>query len=207
MVDTTFTDELASKAPVPGGGGASAYAGALAAALGSMVANLTIGKKKFLDRDAELREALAALDACRADLLAAIDADAAAFATLAASWKLPKETDEQLAARHEAEQTALDAACAVPLDIMRLCVRVIELDAYLMRNSVRLALSDVGASAVLAKAALTSAALNVAINTALMDDEAKARGLEEDADAMVEKAGAAADAVHAFVRTEIRRGA
>lgn len=207
MVDTTFTDELASKAPVPGGGGASAYAGALAAALGSMVANLTIGKKKFLDRDAELREALAALDACRADLLAAIDADAAAFATLAASWKLPKETDEQLAARHEAEQAALDAACAVPLDIMRLCVRVIELDAYLMRNSVRLALSDVGASAVLAKAALTSAALNVTINTALMDDEAKARGLEEDADAMVEKAGAAADAVHAFVCAEIRRGA
>ena len=207
MVDTTFTDELASKAPVPGGGGASAYAGALAAALGSMVANLTIGKKKFLDRDAELREALAALDACRADLLAAIDADAAAFATLAASWKLPKETDEQLAARHEAEQAALDAACAVPLDIMRLCVRVIELDAYLMRNSVRLALSDVGASAVLAKAALTSAALNVTINTALMDDEAKARGLEEDADAMVDKAGAAADAVHAFVPAEIRRGA
>ena len=207
MVDTTFTDELASKAPVPGGGGASAYAGALAAALGSMVANLTIGKKKFLDRDAELREALAALDACRADLLAAIDADAAAFATLAASWKLPKETDEQLATRHGAEQAALDAACAVPLDIMRLCVRVIELDAYLMRNSVRLALSDVGASAVLAKAALTSAALNVTINTALMDDEAQARGLEEDADAMVEKAGAAADAVHAFVRAEIRRGA
>ena len=53
MVDTTFTDALASKAPTPGGGGASAMAGALAAALGSMVAHLTIGKKKFLDRDAE----------------------------------------------------------------------------------------------------------------------------------------------------------
>ncbi|MDO4443791.1 MAG: cyclodeaminase/cyclohydrolase family protein [Slackia sp.] len=205
MVDTTFTDALASKAPVPGGGGASAYAGALAAALGSMVMHLTIGKKKFLDRDAELKEALSAFDACRADLLALIDADAEAFAALAATWKMPKETEEQQVERHNAEQAALDAACDVPMRIMRVCTRVIEVDASIAHNSSQLALSDAGASAILAKAALEAASLNVYINTSLMDDEEKARSLEEECDAMVEKAGRVADEVSAFVRERIRR--
>lgn len=205
MVDRTFVDALASKAPTPGGGGASAMAGALAAALGSMVAHLTIGKKKFFDRDAELKEALAALDACRTELLASIDADAEAFAELAVTWKMPKETEEQQLARHRAEQAALDAACAVPLQIMETCVRVVEIDAYLVRNSARLALSDVGASAALVRAALEAASLNVFINTSLMDDEEKARAFERDADAMLEKAGAAAGELFDFVRSEIRR--
>lgn len=205
MVDTTFTDALASKAPVPGGGGASAMAGALAAALGSMVAHLTIGKKKFLDRDAELKEALADFDACRAELLALIDADAEAFAKLAATWSMPKETGEQQAARHDAEQRALDAACDVPMRIMRVCVRVVEIDAYVAHNASRLALSDAGASAILAKAALEAASLNVYINTSLMDDEEKARALEDESDAMVEAAGRMADEISAYVRTLIRR--
>lgn len=205
MVDTTFTDALASKAPTPGGGGASAMAGALAAALGSMVAHLTIGKKKFLDRDAELKKALADFDACRAELLALIDADAEAFAALAATWKMPKETEEEQAARHDAEQRALGAACDVPLCIMRTCARVIGIDAYMAYNGSHLALSDAGAAAVLAKAALEAASLNVYINTSLMDDEAAARALEEESDALIADAGRAADEVAAFVRAQIRR--
>lgn len=205
MVDTTFTDALASKAPTPGGGGASAMAGALAAALGSMVAHLTIGKKKFLDRDAELKEALADFDACRAELLALIDADAEAFAALAATWRMPKETDEQQAARHAAEQHALVAACDVPMRIMRTCVRVIEIDAYVAHNGSHLALSDAGAAAVLAKAALEAASLNVYINTSLMDDEAAARALEDESDALIAQAGGIADEVSAYVRSRIRR--
>lgn len=205
MVDTTFTDALASKAPTPGGGGASAMAGALAAALGSMVAHLTIGKKKFLDRDAELKEALADFDACRAELLALIDADAEAFAALAATWRMPKETDEQQAARHATEQHALVAACDVPMRIMRTCVRVIEIDAYVAHNGSHLALSDAGAAAVLAKAALEAASLNVYINTSLMDDEAAARALEDESDALIAQAGGIADEVSAYVRSRIRR--
>lgn len=205
MVDTTFTDALSSKAPVPGGGGASAYAGALAAGLGSMVAHLTIGKKKFLDRDAELKEALASFDACRAELLALIDADAEAFAALADTWKMPKETEEQQAARHAAEQRALDGACDVPMRIMCVCARVIEADAYVAHNGSHLALSDAGASAILAKASLEAASLNVYINTSLMDDCEKARALEEECDALIAQAGRDADEVIAFVRSQVRR--
>ena len=111
MIDTKFTDDLASKTPVPGGGGASAYAGALAAALGSMVANLTIGKPKFADREQALQETLAGLNAYRGELISLIDGDAEAFSKLAACWKMPKDTEEEKARRSRAEQEALRAAC------------------------------------------------------------------------------------------------
>lgn len=199
MVDTTFTDELASKAPTPGGGGASAYAGALAAALGSMVARLTIGKPKFVDREEVLQETLANLDAQRCELLALIDGDANAFSKLAACWKMPKSTQDEQALRARAEQEALFAACEVPLSIMRVCARVVEADEYLVANSTKLALSDVGASAVLAKAALLAASLNVFINTGLMEDVERARAYEEEARRLIAQTGKAADEVHKAV--------
>lgn len=205
MVDTKFTDDLASGAPVPGGGGASAYAGALAAALGSMVANLTIGKPKFADREAELKRTLESLDARRNELLALIDADAEAFSKLAACWKMPKATQEERAFRARAEQDALHAACEVPLSIMRVCALVVEADEYLVANSAKLALSDVGASAVLAKAALEAASLNVFINTGLMDEEERALAYEEEARRLIAKTGKAADEVHGAVRDAITR--
>lgn len=205
MVDTKFTDDLASGAPVPGGGGASAYAGALAAALGSMVANLTIGKPKFADREAELKRTLESLDARRSELLALIDADAEAFSKLAACWKMPKATQEERAFRARAEQDALYAACEVPLSIMRVCALVVEADEYLVANSAKLALSDVGASAVLAKAALEAASLNVFINTGLMDEEERALAYEEEARRLIAQTGKAADEVHGVVRDAITR--
>lgn len=205
MVDTKFTDDLASGAPVPGGGGASAYAGALAAALGSMVANLTIGKPKFADREAELKRTLESLDARRNELLALIDADAEAFSKLAACWKMPKATQEERAFRARAEQDALHAACEVPLSIMRVCALVVEAGEYLVANSAKLALSDVGASAVLAKAALEAASLNVFINTGLMDEEERALAYEEEARRLIAKTGKAADEVHGAVRDAITR--
>lgn len=205
MVDTKFTDDLASGAPVPGGGGASAYAGALAAALGSMVANLTIGKPKFADREAELKRTLESLDARRNELLALIDADAEAFSKLAACWKMPKATQEERAFRARAEQDALHAACEVPLSIMRVCALVVEADEYLVANSAKLALSDVGASAVLAKAALEAASLNVFINTGLMDEEERALAYEEEARRLIAQTGKAADEVHGAVRDAITR--
>lgn len=205
MVDTKFTDDLASGAPVPGGGGASAYAGALAAALGSMVANLTIGKPKFADREAELKRTLESLDARRSELLALIDADAEAFSKLAACWKMPKATQEERAFRARAEQDALYAACEVPLSIMRVCALVVEADEYLVANSAKLALSDVGASAVFAKAALEAASLNVFINTGLMDEEERALAYEEEARRLIAQTGKAADEVHGVVRDAITR--
>ena len=118
MVDATFIDALASKAPTPGGGGASACAGALASALASMVGNLTVGKKKYADVEERMQAELVELDDTRARLLALIDEDARAFAPLAAAYGMPKGTDEERAAQSAALQKALVGACEVPLEIM-----------------------------------------------------------------------------------------
>ena len=180
MADAEFTDALASSAPVPGGGGAAAYAGALAAALGAMVGNITAGKPKFADVADEMRASIAALDASRAHLFELIESDAKAFSGLAAAWKLPRETEEEQADRRRAEQSALVDACEVPLRIMRVCAEIVSVDEFLAGNASKLVLSDVGASAILAKAALEAAALNVRINTSLMDDADRAAQFNDE---------------------------
>ena len=119
MVDSTFIDELASAAPTPGGGGASAYVGAVASALASMVGNLTAGKKTYVAVEAEVQDALRDLEGVRGKLLALIESDAAAFEPLAASYRMPKATPEEAAAKQAALQAALGPACDVPLEIGR----------------------------------------------------------------------------------------
>ena len=198
MVNTEFVDELASAAPVPGGGGGAAYAGALAAALGAMVGNITAGKPKFADVADDMRASVAALDEARVQLFELIDADAQAFSQLAATWKLPRATEDEKAARHAAEQAALVDACDVPLCIMQVCADVIAADDFLANNASKLVLSDVGASAILAKAALQAAALNVHINTNLMDDAARAASLNEQCEKLL---GAPCDAAQAIYDT------
>lgn len=115
MVNAEFVDALASDAAVPGGGGGAAYAGALAAALGAMVGNITAGKPKFADVADDIRASVVELDAARTRLLELIDEDAEAFSRLAATWKLSRATEEEKAARHAAEQAALVGACEVPV--------------------------------------------------------------------------------------------
>ena len=100
MVDTTFIDKLASADPTPGGGGACAYCGALAAALGSMVGNLTVGKPKYAQVEERVKETLGELEALRVRLLELIDEDARAFAPLAAAYGMPRSTPEELAEQH-----------------------------------------------------------------------------------------------------------
>ena len=100
MVNTEFVDALASDAAVPGGGGGAAYAGALAAALGAMVGNITAGKPKFADVADDMRASVVELDAARARLLELIDEDAEAFSRLAATWKLSRATGEELSLIH-----------------------------------------------------------------------------------------------------------
>ena len=168
MVDTEFVEALASKAPTPGGGGASAYAGALASALASMVGNLTVGKKKYADVEERMRAELVELDDTRAHLLSLIDEDARAFEPLAAAYGMPKDTDAERAAQNAALQKALVGACEVPLEIMACCLQVIESCVFVARHGSVLALSDAGAGAVLAKAALMAASLNVVINIGSM---------------------------------------
>ena len=199
MVDTEFIEALASKAPTPGGGGASAYAGALASALASMVGNLTVGKKKYAAVEERMRAELLALEATRLRLLELIDGDAAAFAPLAAAYGLPRGTDEAAAAQRAALQVALVDACEVPLEIMRQCVQVIESCVFMAKHGSVLALSDAGAAVVLAKAALLSASLNVRINIGSMADKARAKAYRDQMEDLIAAGGTLADDVYAGV--------
>ena len=206
MVDTEFVEALASKAPTPGGGGASAYAGALASALASMVGNLTVGKKKYADVEERMRAELVELDDTRAHLLSLIDEDARAFEPLArafeplaAAYGMPKDTDAERAAQNAALQKALVGACEVPLEIMACCLQVIESCVFVARHGWVLALSDAGAGAVLAKAALMAASLNVVINIGSMDDVERADVYRNQMEDLLAAGGAMADEVYADV--------
>ena len=203
MVNAEFVDALASDAAVPGGGGGAAYAGALAAALGAMVGNITAGKPKFADVADDMRASVVELDAARARLLELIDEDAEAFSRLAATWKLSRATEEEKAARHAAEQAALVGACEVPLR-MCVCAAVIESDEFLASNASKLVLSDVGASAILAKGALQAAALNVHINTNLMDDAVQAAAFNEECAQLLTQPCDAAQAIYDKVAAAIK---
>lgn len=203
MYDTSFIDELASAAPTPGGGGASAYAGALAAALAAMVGNLTVGKKSYADVEDEVRSSLVRLDVLRARLVAYVDEDARAFEPLAACYRMPKETSEEQAAKNAALQQALMAACEVPLAIMRTVEAVVDEIDFLARNGSKLARSDAGVAATFARAAIEGASLNIFINAASMDDEERAANLRDEALALVEAARVRCCSLFDFVMHEI----
>lgn len=205
MVDTTFLDELASKAPTPGGGGASAYAGALAAALASMVGNLTVGKKTYAAVEGQVTESLDTLENLRKHLLALIDEDARVFGPLSDCYRMPSETEEQKAAKNAALQAALTDACLVPLQIMGVCNAVMSEAGFLAHNGSRLAVSDAGASAILARAAVRAASLNVFINTGSMEDREKAARFEEQADWLIAETDKEADDICSYVMGCIRK--
>lgn len=196
MLDTEFIDALASKAPTPGGGGASAYAGALASALASMVGNLTVGKKKYAEVEERVQSELLELDDTRLRLLELVQADADAFAPLAAAYGMPRGTDEEAAAQKAALQHALVDACEVPLEIMRQCVQVVESCVFLAKHGSVMAVSDAGAGAVLAKAALLAASLNVRINIGSMDDTARAAAYRDEMEDLIAAGSALADDVY-----------
>lgn len=196
MLDTEFIDALASKAPTPGGGGASAYAGALASALASMVGNLTVGKKKYAEVEERVQSELLELDDTRLRLLELVQADADAFAPLAAAYGMPRGTDEEAAAQKAALQHALVDACEVPLEIMRQCVQVVESCVFLAKHGSVMAVSDAGAGAVLAKAALLAASLNVRINIGSMDDATRAAAYRDEMEDLIAAGSALADDVY-----------
>ncbi len=191
-----FLAELASKAPTPGGGGTAALVGAAGVALGSMVGSLTIGKKKYAAVEADIQALNARADILRKELEALVQADAEAFAPLAAAYGLPKDTPEQAAHKAAVLESALDAACAVPLQIMEKCAEGIVLSV--------MAVSDAGCAAALCKAALQAASLNVFINTKLMTDRAHAAELDAKADKLLGEFVPKADAVFASVTEKLR---
>lgn len=183
-----FLTKLASAAPVPGGGGAAALAGALAAALSSMVANLTIGKEKFAAQEQEVKKLLGEAEAVRSELLALVAQDAAVFGSFMDCYKLPKGTAEEKAARSAAICAAAKGAANVPLNIGRACLKVLALADRLVVIGNPGVVTDGAVSALLARAALRSAIYNVQINLPLTKDEEYAAATKAEMAAMEAKA-------------------
>ncbi len=160
----SFVDRLAAAAPTPGGGSAGAYAGAMGAALVAMVSGLTIGKKKYEAVEAEMRTVRAMAEKLREELTQAVDDDAASFETLMTTFKLPKDTDEQKAARSAAIHKATLNAAIVPLHVAERAVKIMELALKCARDANANTTSDAASGFAMARAALTAAAYNVRIN-------------------------------------------
>lgn len=168
----TFLEELASSAPAPGGGSAAALGAAIGAALVSMVANLTVGKKKYADVQADIQRILGQSEALRHKCARLLEDDVAAYTQVSKGYKMPRDTDEQKHARTAAIQDALKGATAVPMELAETCVEILELCPESAEKGNVLAVSDVGVAALMAEAALRAAALNVWINLGSIKDEA-----------------------------------
>ena len=166
-----FNEILASKAPVPGGGGAAALGGAIGMALSNMVGNLTIGKKKYADVEDEAKELVERGSKVIAALEALVDKDAEVFEPLSKAYGMPRGTDEEKKLKQETMEACGKVACSVPLDIMRQAYEGIKIHRRMGEIGTMIAISDVACGVAFLKAALISGSLNVIININGIKDE------------------------------------
>ncbi|MBQ6401001.1 MAG: cyclodeaminase/cyclohydrolase family protein [Firmicutes bacterium] len=166
-----FIADVASKDPVPGGGSVAALVGALGAALGNMVASLTVGKKTYAAVEEEMQEMIVEIRACQANLLELVEKDIEIFEPLSRLYRVHPKTKQEKRQHDVAMEKALYDACMVPMDIIRECGRAIELSRDFATKGNRIAVSDAASSAVLCKAAMQAASLNVYINTNMMKNK------------------------------------
>lgn len=199
-----FVNALATKAPVPGGGGASALVGAIGTALGNMVGSLTVGKKKYADVEAEMQELKEKCDQLQSELLELVEKDAEVFAPLAQAYGMPKDTEEERAEKARVMEAALKAACDVPLQIMKKCCAAIGMMSDFAQKGSRLAVSDAGVGVTMCRAALEGAALNVFINTKAMADRAYAAEIDLKAERMLSSYRVLADEIYNSVLKDLR---
>ena len=166
-----FLEVLASKAPVPGGGGAAALGGAVGMALSNMVGNLTVGKKKYAEVEEEVKELIAKGEEIIEELKRLVDEDAAVFEPLSKAYGLPKDTPEQIAYKEQVMEKCSKDACEGPMKIMRTCFAGIKIHERMGQIGTNLAISDVGCGVVFLKSALISGMLNVVINLNTIKDQ------------------------------------
>lgn len=183
-----FAKVTASDAPAPGGGSVAAAAGSLAAALAEMVANLTIGKEKYAEAENEMRELAEKGQAIREKLIADIQRDSSSFNLYMAALRMPKDTEEEKAARREAMQRGLKEAAVVPLSVAETAAEIFPLAEAAVARGNAYAVTDGLVSAMMARTAVLSALLNVKINLNSIKDEAfradmekQVKGLEKTA--------------------------
>lgn len=195
-----FSDVLSSKAPVPGGGGASAVVACVGASLGQMVASLTLGKKKYADVQGRIEELIPRFESVRAELLALADEDAKAFEPLSKAYGLPKETEEERAHKAEVMEAALRTACEPPFKIMEKICEAIDLVDEVSQIGTKIAISDAGAGATILSAALKAVSLNIFINAKSMKDREYTEELLSRTQEMLDEGCRKAD--NAYLRVE-----
>ena len=176
-----FAAVLASKAPVPGGGGAAALVGALGTALCSMVGNLTVGRKKYAQYEADVKRMLEKGAAVQERLLDLVDKDAEAFEPLSKAYSIPKDDPKH----DETLEAATKFACEAPVEKTTACCEAIELPEEMLATGSVTLVSDVGCGALCCAAALESASMNIFVNTKTLLDREAAAKLDDQADAML----------------------
>lgn len=191
-----FAAALASREPVPGGGGASALVSAIGTALCSMVGNFTLGKKKYAEAEEDIRKIMAEAEELRASLLQLVEDDAAMFEPLSRAYSIPKDDP----GRDGLLEACLHDAAAAPAEILRLSCRAIDLHREMGEKGSSMMLSDVGTGVVFCWSALQGAALNVKVNTKIMKDRAFADALNREVDDLLEKYRAIAEETYLKVK-------
>ena len=199
-----FLAQLSSKAPVPGGGGASAIGGAMGNALGQMVANLTVGKKKYAQAEDEILLLKERMEALQEDFAYLADRDGEVFAPLAAAYGLPGCTEEEKAYKAAVMEENLLAASLVPVDMMKKAMEMLDILEALAEKGSRMAVSDVGVGVQFTRAALLGAVMNVYINTKSMKNREKAEELNRYADKLVDEGTKKADRIYEAVLKGLR---
>lgn len=195
-----FIKQLSSKAPVPGGGGASALIGAVGVSLCSMVANLTSGKKKYAEYQNDLELILSRTQESIDRLLMLIDKDAEAFEPLSAAYGIPKDDPE----RDIILEKALVAACSVPMEILKEVSGILDIISQLTVKGTKIAISDVGVAASSLRCAMESAILNIYINTKLMKNREYASKTNNEAESILNTGIKTCDEVYRLVTEELR---
>jgi formiminotetrahydrofolate cyclodeaminase len=200
---STFLDELASGEPTPGGGSAAALASALGAALTAMVANLTVGRKRYVDVDGQMQAVLHEAETLRARLTALVAEDAQAYEQVRAAYRLPNESADDLAARSAAIQAAMQGASLTPLATMRACIAVLRLAEQAATLGNVNAATDGAVGALLAQAGLRGAALNVRVNLGGIVDRSFASACEQEVTALLAEAEASTGRILAAVEARL----
>lgn len=200
-----FLKELSSKSPTPGGGGAAGLGGAVGAALGEMVVNLTLGKKKYADVEEEMQSILEKLEILKTEFIRLADEDGIVFAPLAAAYGLPSATEEEKKYKEAVLEENLLKASLVPVSVMERAVEALGFMEILAEKGSRLAVSDVGVGVQFIRSALLGAKMNVSINTGLMKNREKALSLNEQAEKLAQEGTRRADTIYAAVEAALRK--
>lgn len=199
----SYLDTLASKSATPGGGSAAALMGAQAAALTSMVCNLTIGKPKYAEVDAEMQVLLKKSEQLREQLTGMIKADVDVFNRLMATYALPKETNPEKEARSAAIQLVLKDATDVPLACAKACAEIITLSRIAAEKGSSAVISDAGVAVMSGYAGLKSAALNVYINAASLKDKTFAQSKIAELSAILDGAEITSQEIYDLVKSKL----